>query len=228
MKALISGATRGIGKAIAKNLSEKGYDLILLARNKSDLEKLKEELMPFGNTIQIFSIDLKNDAEYSALATSLSNEESLDVLINNVGIFNTNNADLINPDDLVDLLKINLLAAIKLSNLFIPKMKEKQEGSIINIGSVMGLKAAPFASNYSITKHAFKGWNDALRDELRTDGIKVNAIYPGAVNTSSWDGMNVDRTAMIQPDDIAKIVNTLLDLHDSTLVEDIVLSPLQF
>ena len=228
MRALISGATRGIGKAISKELNKKGYDLILLARNLSDLENLKGELPNKESKTSIFSIDLKNESELVSLKEKIENLNELDVLINNVGVFNTNQADDINSTDLKDLFQINLYAAIELSNLFIPIMKEKHEGTIINIGSVMSLHAASFASNYSITKHAFKGWNDALRDELRAYGIKVSAIYPGAVNTSSWDGINVDRTAMIQADDIAKLVGIALELNDSTLVEKIVLSPLQF
>ena len=84
-------------------------------------------------------------------------------------------------------------------------------------------------ASYSISKHALKAWNDSLREELRTKSVKVTAIYPGAMNTSSWDEVeNVERQKMIQVEDVAKLIRQLIEIGESTLVEEIRLSPLNF
>lgn len=227
MNIIISGATRGIGRAIAKELATKKHQLTLIARNSADLEDLKKELE--GNTsVAIFSCDLSNMEESSQLKHRINSLSDTDVLINNLGIFETNPADQIQLNELQKMLDVNLYSAINLSSLIVEDMKEKENGIIINMASVMAHLAAPFAANYSISKHAFKGWNDALREELRQHGVRVCAIYPGAVNTSSWDGIEVNRDAMIQPEDIAKLVASLLEMNYNTLVEEIKLSPLKF
>lgn len=227
MNIIISGATRGIGRAIAKELATKNHRLILIARNSEDLEELKKELEE-NTSVKIFSCDLSNMEESKQLKDRISSLSETDVLINNLGIFETNPADQIQLDELQKMLDVNLYSAINLSSLIVEDMKNKENGVIINMASVMAHMAAPFAANYSISKHAFKGWNDALREELRQHGIRVCAIYPGAVNTSSWDGIEVNRDAMIQPEDIAKLVASLLEMNYNTLVEEIKLSPLKF
>lgn len=227
MNIIISGATRGIGRAIAKELATKNHRLILIARNSEDLEELKKELEE-NTSVKIFSCDLSNMEESKQLKDRISSLSETDVLINNLGIFETNPADQIQLDELQKMLDVNLYSAINLSSLIVEDMKDKENGVIINMASVMAHMAAPFAANYSISKHAFKGWNDALREELRQHGIRVCAIYPGAVNTSSWDGIEVNRDAMIQPEDIAKLVASLLEMNYNTLVEEIKLSPLKF
>lgn len=228
MNILISGASRGIGRAVATLLASKNHNLYLISRSISDLESLKAKIQTQENKVEIFSCDLSKSQESVQLIEKIQATTQIDVLINNLGIFETNQSDQIDIDELKKLMDLNLYSAINLSNAVIESMKESEQGTIINMGSVMSHLAAPFAANYSISKHAFKAWNDALRDELRQHGLKVCAIYPGAVNTSSWDGMEVNRDAMIQPEDIAKLINTLLEMNYNTLVEEVRLSPLRF
>ena len=228
MNILISGATRGIGKAIAEKLASKNHKLHLIARNISDLESLKAKLD--NETVQhkTFSFDLSDIDTVNKELIELIEVDQFDVIVNNLGIFETNPADQIEIEALKKLMDLNLYSAINLTNLFISQLKKKEQGTIINIGSVMSHLAAPFAANYSITKHAFKGWNDSLREELRQSGIKVCAILPGAVNTSSWDGIEVNRDSMIQPEDIAELVETVLSMNYNTMVDEIKVSPLKF
>lgn len=228
MNIIISGATRGIGRAIAEKLASKNHKLYLIARNISDLESLKAQLDNSNVKHEIFSLDLSDIKSVNEELNKLENADQVDVIINNLGIFETNPADKIELDALKKLMDLNLYSAINLTNFFIPHFKEKEQGTIINIGSVMSHLAAPFAANYSITKHAFKGWNDSLREELRQSGVKVSAILPGAVNTSSWDGMEVNRDAMIQPEDIAELVNSILSMNYNTMLDEIKISPLKF
>lgn len=230
MKAIISGASRGIGKAISMALAKAGYDLILLARSQEDLKQLEDELnQKFqAGKIETIVVDLAETKSFDLLAEELKDHSTIDMLVNNVGLYEMNSATEINRAELKQMIDINLYSAIELTQLLLEKIKKSESGIIVNIGSVMSLKSAPFAANYSISKHAFKGWNDALREELRSEKIKVSAFYPGAVNTSSWDGMEANREAMIQAEDIAELVSLLPRLSKSCLLEELRISPLQF
>ena len=139
-----------------------------------------------------------------------------------------NQADQVNYRDLMNMLEHNLFSAIELTQILLPALRLSKQASIINIGSVMSIKAAHFASDYSISKHAMKAWNDALREQLRSENIKVSGIYSGAVNTSSWGDSKVDREAMIQPEDIASLVSTIHRMGPSALIEEIRISPVLF
>ena len=227
MKAVISGATRGIGKAIAKKLVANGYDLVLLARSKGALEECKADLSSSNNKVEFLPIDLSSDTVLKKLESSSSLFKGCSVLINNLGVHSTQHAGDIIVDDLKSQLTVNLYSAIQLSQ-FVLKHNSSTLSDIVNIGSVMSLKANEQAADYSISKHAFKGWNDALRESLRKEGIKVSAIYPGAVNTSSWDGIEADRTKMIQADDVAEVVQTILEMRENTLIEEVRINPRDF
>lgn len=227
MKAIISGASRGIGRAVAKELAHRGYDLILIARNKKPLEQLAEELTEKKVKVKTIAADLSKETSFKELENQLQAFDKIDLLINNLGVYRTEKADQIKISDLKENLEINLYSAIQLTQLALPKLKSNQQPTaIINIGSVMSLKADKNASIYSMSKHAFKAWNDSLRKEVRKLGIKVSCLYPGAVNTSSWDGVDVNRSKMIQAEDIGKLVGAILEMKSNTLIEEVKLSPI--
>lgn len=230
MKALISGASRGIGRAIAEELASKGYQLILISRGSVELEKLTSELSQKYPQTKFDSInaDLSNKSERTRIIEQINKEKVINVLVNNLGAYSTNYGSQTDYENLMQLLETNLFSAIELTQAMLPALSQSDHASIINIGSVMSHTAEKFASDYAISKHALKAWNDALREELREKHIKVSAIYPGAVNTSSWDDVETNHQAMIQTTDIAKLISTVLEMGNSTLVEEIRLSPLSF
>ncbi|MFT6167566.1 MAG: short-subunit dehydrogenase [Vicingaceae bacterium] len=228
MKAVISGATRGIGKAIGEKLAELGYDLVLLARNKEELEQCKSELSASNVIVEYLAIDLSQQNVQQKLKESASIFEDTSVLVNNLGVYSMQNVTEIDISKLKNQMDVNLYSAIALTQQVLKQNIEGGLKNIVNIASVMSLKSASFAADYSMSKHAFKAWNDALREELRTSKIKVSAIFPGSVNTSSWDGIDVDRSEMIQAEDIAEITSCILAMKKSTLVEEIHVSPLTF
>jgi len=228
MKTLISGATRGIGKAIAVDLAAKGHQLILLARNKGELKILADELKTSNSTHEYFAIDLTDAAQIRDIPKQLNPKGGIDLLINNLGIYELDQASNLEEQNLKRLLELNLFSAINLTQIMLPLLRKSAPSSIININSVMGITANKDASSYSISKHALKAWNDTLREELRAEQIKVSSIYPGAVNTSSWDNTGANRTTMIQAEDIAKFVGNLIDLGSTCLVEEVSVSPMNF
>ena len=227
MKAVISGATRGIGRGIAEKLAVQGYDLVLIARTESDLRSLKSSLEDNGITVSYLACDLAKNESIQSLKSNANLFEGVTLTVNNLGIYSMQNAKNIDLEGLQKQVEVNLYSAIRLTQ-FVLKDFSSSIRNIVNIASVMSIKSQPFAADYSISKHAFKAWNDALREELRSAGIKVSVIYPGSVNTSSWDGLEVDRNAMIQAEDIAECVQCILKMSDNALLEEVHVSSQTF
>ncbi len=227
MKAVISGATRGIGRVIAEKLAILGYDLVLLARNEKDLERCKTELSKSNVMVDCLAIDLSQSNVEQTLKESSFIFDNTSILVNNLGVYSMQNAAEIDLSKLKDQMNVNLYSAIALTQQIL-KQDENQLKRIVNIASVMSLESVSFAADYAMSKHAFKAWSDALREELRSQKIKVSAIYPGSVNTSSWDGIAVDRSEMIQAEDVAEIVSCILAMKQNTLLEEVRVSPVTF
>lgn len=229
MRILISGASKGLGKSLAKELAAAAYDLILVARSKLLLEELKQELIDnYQVDVQVIQADLSKKDSYQLLETNFKAIGHPDVVINNLGIYLEDEITQLNVETIDQQLELNFKSAVRITQLVEPYFKQKKAGIILNINSVMGIEAKSRAVSYSISKHALKAWSDTLRESYREFGVKVCSIYPGAINTTSWDGLEVDRSKMIQKEDIAKLVVSVLSLGPSTLVEEIRLSPLNF
>ncbi len=227
MKILITGASQGLGEAIATQLAQKGHSLILIARNKEKLERISEKLS-LNTTVKIIAADLSLTSSIKNIAESFTKEDSPDVLINNLGIFRPGKASNLKIEEIKAQLELNLYVAVQLTNELLPHFKAKGKGQVFNIGSVASHSAISTSAAYSISKHALKAWNDSLREEVREDGIKVTSIFPSSINTSSWKGVKgVDTSKMIQKEDIAQLIATMIELGDATLIEEVRLSPLQ-
>ena len=229
-KAVITGATRGIGKAIAKSLAEAGYDLALLSRSASDLEALTSEIHQHFSEVEIitFAGDLSKPEEAKAFALFIEKQwKSVDVLINNAGIYIE--GGIINEEEnvLEQMMNLHFYSAYHLSKHLCQGMREVQSGHIINICSVASKEVVKGASYYSISKQALYAFSNALREEVRKDHIKVTSILPGSTYTSSWD--NIDLQAeMIQAEDIAKTVLYALSLSFAACAEEILIKPILF
>lgn len=227
MVAVISGATKGVGKALAIALAKEGFSLALNARNKNDLEQLQSELLRnYSSNVFIYVGDLSDKNSALDFSTKVINEfKNIDVLINNVGKYDL---DKITDDgvDLDDMMKTNLNSAYYLTKHLSINMCKNGKGHIFNICSVLSLMPRSTAATYTISKHALKGFNDVLREEMREYGVKVTAIYPGSINTSSWEGIVAPKELFVQPDDIVNIVKTCLHTSKNANIEEIVIKPL--
>lgn len=227
MVAVISGATKGVGKALAIALAKEGFSLALNARNKNDLEQLQSELLRnYSSNVFIYVGDLSDKNSALDFSTKVLSEfKNIDVLINNVGKYDL---DKITDDgvDLDDMMKTNLNSAYYLTKYLSINMCKNGKGHIFNICSVLSLMPRSTAATYTISKHALKGFNDVLREEMREYGVKVTAIYPGSINTSSWEGIVAPKELFVQPDDIVNIVKTCLHTSKNANIEEIVIKPL--
>ena len=183
--ALVTGSTKGIGAAIARQLKKDGYFVYLHGRHQGDLEKMEKEL---GQTQSTFSADLNHPIEVEKLANEIQtrlqkNSQSLDLLVNNAGIFLTATSAEKRHDFWTSQMQVNLLAPVRLTELLLPLIPTSKNASIINISSGLGLRAKAGTAAYSASKAALIHWSKILGLELGPLGIRVNCVCPGLVDT---------------------------------------------
>jgi short-subunit dehydrogenase len=229
MKAVITGATKGIGKAIATKFAQNGYDLILVARGIDDLNKLREELTPYGNVVYTYVADFSVKEEvYAFLNSTAINFDHVDVLINNVGTFLP--GSMLDEDDetFEKQQHLNTNSTYYLSKFFGKKMRSAKRGHIFNICSVASKAPVKNGGSYSVTKAAMLSLNHVLRQELAPHNVKVTAFLPGATKTSSWEGTRIPDEKFVQPEDIAETLFTILNLSKGVNVDEVLITPLDF
>ena len=228
MKAVISGATKGIGRAIAEILAAEGYDIAVCARNASDLEALKADFAKKYPKITVLTqvADVRDKKQVLEFAAKITNCWSkLDVLVNNAGIFTPGNITQEADGVFEQLMETNLYSAYYLTRALIPLMINHKHGHIFNICSVASLMAYPNGGSYSISKFALLGFSKALREELKQKSVKVTAILPGATWTDSWAGVSLPEARLMQAKDVAIALLAATKMSPSAVMEEIVMRP---
>jgi short-subunit dehydrogenase len=228
--AIVTGASQGIGKAIAEKLLSEGFSLAICSRHEHKLRLLEDEWNEKYPTASIisYSADLSNKEEVMAFAdTVLSNFEEIDILINNAGNYFPGTIAEEPAGLLETMIGINLYSAYHLTRKILPVMKSEHSGHIFNMCSIASLKAYPNGGAYSISKYALLGFSENLREELKEYGIKVTAVCPGATYTPSWEGSDVPPGRIMEAADIAAMVWSAYNLSAQANVETIVLRPVK-
>jgi short-subunit dehydrogenase len=228
MNVVITGASRGMGKATAAKFASEGYNLFLCAKDENRLSECAIELKTANNknTILFYSADLSIKTQVQEFGRWILQQNiSIDVLINNAGHFLP--GSIYNEEDgiLEKMIEINLYGAYHLTRIVLPKMMAQRQGHIFNISSIAALKAYPNGGSYSISKHALMGFSKNLREEMKPHNIKVTCVYPGAVYTSSWEASGVDKSRVMEVNDIAETIYSISRLSPQACVEEIVLRP---
>lgn len=226
--AVITGATKGIGRAIAEKLLQEGFDVAVCARSTNDLRDLHDEWERSYPERKVFmqNVDVKDKVQVRDFARNvLNNFRQIHILVNNAGLFFPGRLSTEADDQLENLMATNLYSAYHLTRALLPSMKQHHSGHIFNLCSVASLQAYPNGGAYSITKYALLGFTENLRYELREDGIKVTAISPGAVWSNSWSGSGVPPERIMKASDIADLLWTTYNLSAQATVEHIVLRP---
>jgi short-subunit dehydrogenase len=224
---IITGASRGLGNAIAEIFAENGYDLHLTSINEARLKKSAEELLNKfpAITIKAKSFDLSKKEQAQAFGEWCLKNCSPDILVNNAGSFA--GANVYNEEDgaLEEMIETNLYSAYHLTRSIVPAMIEKKSGHIFNMSSIAGLKAYRGGGSYSISKFALHGFSVNLREELKPYNIKVTTVFPGAAYTDSWASSGIKKERFMEATDIAKMVYAASQLSPQACVEDIILRP---
>lgn len=182
MKALVTGASSGIGYEISKYLAKRGYDIIAVARNKQALENLKNEIK---TNVQIVCMDLSVVDNCIKLYEKFK-EDDIDVLINNAGFGMYGNFDILDMNKEIEMINVNILACDILTKLFLKDMKKRDSGYILNVGSIAGFMPGPLMSSYYASKSYVVKLTQAIRKELKKSksGVSVSVLCPGPVNTN--------------------------------------------
>ncbi|HWB62707.1 MAG TPA: SDR family oxidoreductase [Chitinophagales bacterium] len=227
---VITGATKGIGRALAFEFAAQKFDLAVCARSKSDLGNLRNEisLLYPGVNIMAQPCDVSKKDELQKFAEKINSQwQYIDVLINNAGIFLPGQVFNEKEGTLETLMETNLYSAYYLTRHLLPMMMERKSGHLFNMCSVASLQAYPNGGSYSISKFALLGLSKALREELKPYNIKVTAVLPGATLTNSWSGTDLPESRFMKATDVADAIWDVYNLSASTVVEEIILRPMQ-
>jgi NADP-dependent 3-hydroxy acid dehydrogenase YdfG len=221
--ALITGASQGIGQAVARHLAGMGLHLVLSARSEQKLGQLSEEIQAGfpQSRVLIVPCDVKDAAQVRQLVSqALSEFSRIDVLINNAGVApKVGLLQELSIEDIDRTIDTNLKGAIYCMHTVIPAMVHQHGGTIININSVAGKTAYPFWSVYDATKFGLHAVTEAVAEEQRSNNIKIIGIYPGAVATPIWEGLD--------PEDVAEAIGYILSQPEKVHVREITLTPLK-
>ncbi|ODP28275.1 3-ketoacyl-ACP reductase [Paenibacillus sp. PK4536] len=222
--AIITGAGKGIGKAIAEALAKEGVQLGLLARTASDLEQLKAELTSTYD-IQVFTAtaDIGNSEEArQAVASLAASLGRVDILINNAGIGSFGKMVDMDPAEWEQILRVNLMGTYYVTHELLPGMIAQESGDIINIASTAGERGFATGSAYCASKFAVMGMTESLMQEVRKFNIRVTALTPSTVNTplAVNAGLPIgEEDRMMQPEDLAELVVAALKLPSRVLLK---------
>lgn len=234
MNIIITGASKGIGKAIATAFAAEGATLFLCARNEVALYNTVAELQTAYPTCTIkakpVDLSVKEQAKsFGAwVLAGIANTPSgkIDILVNNAGNFVPGSTFQEEDGALEKMMDINLYSAYHLTRTLLPSMMEAKKALIVNMCSIASLSAYNNGGSYSISKFALMGYTKNLREELKTSLIKVMGVYPGAVMTDSWGDFDNSSQRIMETSDIANMILAASKLSAQAVVEDIILRPL--
>lgn len=228
MNIVITGASRGIGKAIAELFAANGHHLFLCSRNEYGLYKTIEELITrYPNSrIKGKARDLSKKEDAIQFGEwILDNGVPVDVLVNNAGNFEPGSVHNEADGLLQEMMAVNLYSAYHLTRTVLSAMMKQKSGHIFNMCSIASLQAYANGGSYSISKYALYGFSKNLREEMKPYQVKVTSVFPGAVLTDSWGDFDNTNQRIMEAQDIAKMIYAAAQLSPAACVEDIIIRP---
>lgn len=222
---VISGAGKGIGRVIALHLAQSGRHVLhLVSRTAASLDDTARECRTLGSTVRTYAADLTDAGQLSSIRWEFA--EPLPIaLINNAGGYLGRPLIQTTREELQTQLDQNLFAAFNLTNALLPMMIERGDGRVVSIGSIAAVDGLERGGAYAASKHALRGWSASLRKELIRVGVGVSLVNIGPTWSSSWEGSDMDPDRIIDPKDVALVMETLLRLSSRSLVEELLLMP---
>ena len=218
--ALITGASSGIGAVYADRLARRGYDLILVARNRARLDGLAERLVhETGRRVDVLAADLTDPIDLRRVEEQLRSEPSITMLVNNAGIGATTSLIDSDPDQLEAMIHLNVIAPTRLTRAAAPAFVARGRGTLINIASIVALSPELLNGSYSGSKAYVVNFSQSLHHELGDKGVRVQAVLPGAIRTEFWDtaGLpvsNLPQEIVMTADDLVDAALAGLDAHE--------------
>ncbi len=226
--AIITGGSRGIGLAIARELGRRGHRLALVARRRDSLEQAAAQLSPIAPAVRAFPCDVRDPSSVeAAFGETLQWGERVDVLVNNAGLGHFAPVHQITLDDWDTTFDTNLRGVFLCSKAVIPAMVRQRSGHIINISSLAGKNAFAGGAAYCASKWGLQGLSYCMAEDLRAYGIRVSVVCPGTVESEFSPHAGKDPKKMLQPEDVARVVGWLLEQEPQSFVSEVLLRPTQ-
>jgi len=226
--AVVTGGTKGIGRAIAEGLIRANANVVVSARNKLDVESVASELNTIGSQRAAgFACDVRDHEQVKSLfRNTVARFGTIDILVNNAGIGIFSTVEDMDPTDFRAVIETNLLGVYYCCREAIPHMKQRSGSHIFNISSLAATNAHPRMAAYNASKFGLNGFSEALMQEVRHDGIKVCYIMPGSVNTEfGGDEPSAEKSWQLQPEDVAHVVMNLLEYPERSLPSRVEIRP---
>jgi short-subunit dehydrogenase len=228
MNFIITGATKGIGRSIAEKVSSEGHNVCVCSRSESDLKDMQKVWAEHYPNTSLYTMPADMSIKTQVLAFgdfAIEKMETIDVLINNAGVFFP--GLLMEEEDgaLEKMMETNLYSAYHLTRKIIPHMDNGKASYIVNMASIASLLAYPNGGSYSISKFALRGFSMVLREELKEQNIKVTTVMPGATWSNSWAGVDLPESRLMQASDIAEAVWSIFQMSPAAVVEELILRP---
>ena len=236
-RALITGASSGIGQATALAFAKAGIDLVLVSRSQSKLDAVAQEARSLGVDAQTYALDLADvgtvrsqiEALVSKPGTNAKRGAGVDILVNNAGMGYTGELSEMPLADWQRVIDLNLTSVFQCIQAILPTMRAQKRGTIINIASIAAHQTFPNWGAYCVSKFGILALSKTLAAEERAHGIRVVTLSPGSVNTPIWDTETVqadfDRGAMLTPDIVADAILQAATMSDRAVVEEMILMP---
>lgn len=225
--AVVTGGSKGIGKAIAVCLAREGANIVLAARTAEELKIAEKEVLKYGGEVLSVPTDVRNPTEVTRLATKAEKKfGAAHILVNNAGIGRFQEVQKLTEEDFRATLETNLYGVFYCCRAFLPGMVKNQEGHIVNISSLAGKNTFPGGSAYCASKHALIAFSECMMLEVRQHNIKVTSICPGSVATDFSPG-SLDKNWALTSEDVAKSVLDVVTSSAGSLISLVELRPLK-
>jgi len=229
-RVLVTGASRGLGAALARTLAARGYALLLCARSEAQLTTLATEIVAqYGVAVDSIPIDLANLEALQLFAELLTrNDYGIEALINNAGIGTYKPLDQWTPQEIIDCTTVNVIAPMLLSRALLPTMIGNRRGMIVSIASDLARRPLANMAPYVASKHALLGFSGSLLREVKQHNIKVCSVLPGIIDTAfngAEEGSKEEAWAL-QPEPLAERIVDLLELPSNIVIDEIAIHPL--
>ena len=226
--ALVTGAGRGIGRAVAEALARHGAAVVLASRTRGEVAAVAEAIRATGGRALGVPTDVTQDARVEALVDAAVGELGrVDILVTAAGVAAFGPVAGAKVTDWDPMLAVNLRAVMSCCRAVLPPMLRQRSGTIVNVASVAAARAIPGAAAYAATKAGVVAFSRVLAEELRADGVRVGVISPGAVDTALWDAIpgGPDRAKMLTAETVARAVLLMVTLPAGAAMEDVTLLP---
>jgi len=224
---VVTGGTKGIGRALVDKFAAEGFDVVTCARNADDLRLLKQEVeQSTGQEVLVFQANLSVREQVEQFCSEVRQlNRDIDVLINNAGYF-TPGALVSEPKGVLEsMIEANLYSAYQVTRGLIDGMIKKKSGHVFNMCSIASIKAYPNGGSYAISKFALLGFTKCLREEMKEFGIRVTAVLPGATLTASWAGVDLPEERFIKSEDVADTIFAAWSISARSVVEELIIRP---